>query len=715
MKVDFLHKFVSITEEERIEYINQFGKSAGHKVGILALEQYLKTISIDKNTKAIIPKHVLIVTSKNNSPSTTIFTFSRNTVEKYIKEHHTVLFFIEFIPDYIQLQLELDGIKEPSEKIRKTYANIHTHWKHSNIRLRILGGITRKEYINITNNQLNEFSIHYYKLDFSLIQSQELNEKLDIKDPGIRFFRRYMQFEYAIGTEDSFIKSRQNLLETVYLNEKNKIVYDPDDLITEKFNIQGHNPYKRELVETISFFLHKYFTFCYDNNKITAKWFVDTECMLFEKRIDQLYKKNNYREKDIVTSLCFTDLFKKGELEFGLISKVEETLKEPLSEIETAEISGSKIKCRYYFVCRVSQILGLNGFNIKKTHIIDGNCYFNYINLYNFMKAFYRKSVSSDILEEAELERILATRKATRLRPVLLARQAIENSRKSALHFASGGTLELKKDDDNGRKYQIPDIEDCYKRKLYPLCTNIIIRRLLTESPYHLKHFERFFLIRFLYELGYGYLDIKSFLSRHDTKFKYESELIPFVAKNGESRFIPHNQNFTNTKVSTYPCSFYASDEYKQDGFKMERTSNKKKKYKVSKKTEANHFTGCPFFYLKDNLELLKKELVQYGIVDRKLGENNIGEILDAVKNNEYRTACVITFEKKYQTKVTASMAGRSLLHDKPSTYFTRALSLEREREEEQKRKQFEEKFQKNGINTVFDNLNRKKKDPNAN
>jgi hypothetical protein len=676
MKAHYSENFVSITREE-ID-LEKLTVSTLQVSGINALTFFLKCRSKgggDNNKEFTIPKHILVVSTRNKVISDKKFTFRRNLVDDRIKKHHKVIFFVEIIDNYIEWNQKRDNVIQGSDAINRMYEQIYTSSiGHSNIRFYFRGGITAKKYYDITNNLFGDYEIPHYMLNFDLINEKEFNDKHEDEDTCIRFYRKTTCFGFLSGEEERIMKARQSLLEEVHRLTKGGTLFDPDDLIIESFQLQGSTSYDREKIETISFFVLKYFLYMQRENKDAIQWFIDTELTLFKARLKKLFKKRE-DEVAIVTGVLFTDLIRRGEIEFGVIESLTLDLLSSIRRcIGTVSVNGVTKKCKYFFACKASLLLNLSGMNMHHICIKNGYCYFNYFTLYDFMIGYYKRVIETDLLNRIEMEKILSLWSMTRLRPVSMAKPFIKRTLKHATMMHIGlVTTGFKASTPVQRS--IPDIEVCYDKKFLPLCADIILWRLFEKDPHHLHHGERFFLINFLFEIGYSYLDIKEFLFKKDTKANtYVEEMNPMVKKRGENRFILPNTNFFYKQNLTYACAFYASDNYKQDGPVVQNPSSKKK-YKSSHVVTEDEYTGCPFHYLRGNLPELKKHLERYGVKDTKLGETKVIQILDAVKNEEPKAACLITFESRHGKMAQTTAPNR------PSRYVDMALVFNQERE----------------------------------
>jgi hypothetical protein len=672
MKIDVVHKFASLSEEELDHYQEKYPKNTAQHTGRELLFEYLsKTKSGIKieggDSKPKIPNHVLVVTCVNTEPDKTKLSFKKDLIDKFINDSHKVIFFIEFIRDLDKWRKEV--LKESLESIKC----LRNSTDKNNTRLYFRGAIPVTIYNQETCNFVNNVSLPYSLLEFDLIFYRNHNPKLDFKDPGIRFYRN-KQYIFDLYNQEIIAQRRQALLEEVHRLQTEKIEADPDALINKFLDVKNSTSSIREKVETVSITLLKLFVYVYADNQQASQWFIKTEINLFKMRLRKLYL--NSTEDVIIQSLALTDLFKEGSLEWGEITDLaipfQRKLYNAFGKINTPNYVTD---CKYFIVCKMASFLKTETVDFKNVFIHNGLCFFSYMTLYNYMVSFYSRIVSYELTNKRELKRMLATMRALSIRPFKSLYVTRNTIIKRAVSLEKGekqfNLLNMKADSETN----LPDIEECYTNRLFPLCTFNIIWRLLNEKD-HLKHWERIMLGWFLLELGYGFKDIEGFLGTRDMKFsKYRTELIPMKSKNNESRFVPKGTNFYYPGKLLYNCAFYTSGNFRQDG-PDKFIPGKHNKMGKRKTTEKNDYTGCPFEYLFNDMETLKKHLKAYGLVDTKLGENKVEDVLSSVRNREFMGACLKTYEYTHGKTVIESGNFNNISFSRPSEYFKRSYGL---------------------------------------
>jgi hypothetical protein len=733
MKHDISRRYTTVTKKEKEEAKIKHPNRTILNFGVECLELFLRYLVEDDDYE--IPTDICVVVTTNKKPESSNLYYQQNIVQKeYDREKHTIIFFVEVVIKTKDRENKILGLPIIGEGGETRY-----YYR---------GGISVSQYNRYTEHFFleDEYCIPYSILDFNLITIPKYDDrinyirKINVFDSGLRFLNR-VQISIAEVTEGRRISSRFALLEEIHAIKARNGVIDFNQSI-ERHLYQRYVSMRKDFdtiheeTETASLILLLFFVFRYEGNFKTYKWFIDTELVLFNARLEYLFK--HCTEKEIYNSLCYSDLFGYEGIELVKLSRLKpaatekvrksvlsiikretkgkysestrinrenslletilddilveskEIFDEPISdntlllfskdEIQEyrRQIQASRVlhgffnirytqgvtidkvsyKPHHIISCPLSLFFNLKGVSMVNTAMFDKKIFFDIETLKPFLRAYYEYKLRKDEGSK-KLDYIIQNGFG-----MLKEFNGVIKTIRSAVEDIVNGKRKrgLREED----TIRLPDIEDCVSHNLFPLCELSIFWKLKNRVSKHLLHFERMFIIYFLFEAGFWYNDVTGYLFKNDKDAKkYKGEMDPRKSSRGSSLRVAGTANFQYKDAYTTSCSFNTSSGYTQHGAVTHTSSTSE--FPEQRKFHRSNYDnrhGCPYHYLKDEMMELEDLIKDMGIKDYRKRET----ILEKAKIGEPMLACKLAFE------ILHGVTDDNSIVKNPTHYFLKAL-----------------------------------------
>jgi hypothetical protein len=766
MKNNLLLRCTTVSREDKIEAEEKYGskEKAKFALGILSLEYYMSELLDEPDYK--VPYDICVVVCPNQKANPTEFWYNESMVSTMLEKDHTSIFFVEIVAN------------SKSWK-QKVYGKAFLHRGEQNeTRFYHRGAISVERYKRYTEEYLlpEDFRINYSLLSMDLMDIPDIRKRIvhirktNAFDSGLRFLNRvnYRMYE---ETQIVVIKNRQKILEEVHDIKQRSAVINVNQLLeTHLYQRNGRFDQIDEAKEVTSIILLNCYVYRYPGNYKTFSWFVDTELVLFNARINFLYKYCS--ERQVIASLMESDIFgynginciKISDIKNNAIKQVKAAIMTLIKkrtmgrfskrstarkqeiilsyimndlgvsegDLSEAGVQGIKSetdivdltfnfesterqekfinqpgdgycyqiltnKEHEHFLDKLNRATGIQNFfvgraqkakemkkedyiqfyvievplelyisletpDMSRVIVSDMKVYFCCDLLKEFMPKYYKYNLKKD-LGDKQVESLLKKGSG----PLKHCMKEINEIRASAEQIASGKKRPI--GDITEREQELPEIEECIERNLYPLCEQTLFWRLLARDNKHLTYPERSAVIHFLYEAGYWYHQVYSFFARNDpqTDKKFKAEIDPRKASIQQRSKLGPNDTFQHKSSYTDRCSKYIDISYTQSGTAND-IRGKTGIPETDERIRANfdHRHGCPYFYLKDELDELDLLLKRMGIKDYR----KRNEVTEKARLNEPRIACKLTLE------ILHGVGDDGIIVNKPGDYLTKSLAL---------------------------------------
>ncbi len=665
------------------KYKNWFNDKASHqklieKAYLVCLKEIKQNhYSVSKKTFFLLHKHLLVAYNEHNKmlvignanywkiPAELIRTAQNNKISYlYLMGLNTTDFIIYAIGG-IQLEMlakkgTLIGAGRISDAITQT------QYPMSN-----------KSVWEIHKSYFNPFDF-YNETEYNQEISksyifQKIENETKSKLPFDFYLSRYdIQNLKQVTVEKGFtlcqlLKMRYHLLCAINDNYREKKISDAQRLYNYHFiandslfqEIKIKEESIKIKIDTLShWILDRYVLSMIDISSVTRKWFAEQEQRLLEYKLKNEYQK----EHEIINMLYYNNLVGNNADKTGVSILFKEEKDEntiifsECKKLFRAQFPTSDIPTCWFIVSAIHCLeLGLDSLNGSKNVLIDnGKCYLSYKHLQmDYLPKALRHFIC--IQEKDKLE----YKKLKKKENLNIEEEHLLDLYKSGKQIIKSVSTKLtfKKDLPNVQ-LDLPPIEECANQHLFPPCVFSYFLKL-NESPFHLKHFERFHYSSFLLDAGWS-------------------------KETGINHWAPNFLRDGNTTNSIFHTKYAIAFHRKEDGNwedgqrKMPYGMGCSRLISGKFTTNPENQIGCPFKFLEK--EHLKKLLLT--IYSKNPNDENViqteklDEILFIAKNTDIQQeACSKFFKLQYQSNHSSSYGSQWRPHS-PQGYFKRALEL---------------------------------------